>query len=271
MTGKNLGRGLAAFLDVEAKQTDVLQLPIENIHPNPSQPRRVFDEEQLQNLTDSVRRTGILQPIITVKQGKDSYQLVAGERRLRAAEKAGLTHIPAIVRELTDEEQLEVALLENIQRENLSPIEEAEAYKRLRDEFNHTQEELAGILGKSRSHIANMLRLLTLPRKVQQMLGEGKISFGHARALIGLPNAEQVAEQIEKKALNVRQTEQFAKKKKSALTPSGIDPDLQNIMQQLSALLGLQASIKLRGQGGVISIDFTDLQELDSLLKRLSQ
>ena len=182
-----------------------------------------------------------------------------------------MTHIPAIVRELTDEEQLEVALLENIQRENLSPIEEAEAYKRLRDEFNHTQEELAGILGKSRSHIANMLRLLTLPRKVQQMLGEGKISFGHARALIGLPNAEQVAEQIEKKALNVRQTEQFAKKKKSALTPSGIDPDLQNIMQQLSALLGLQASIKLRGQGGVISIDFTDLQELDSLLKRLSQ
>lgn len=273
MTSKCLGRGLSAFLaEQETHDENVIKIPVHDVVQNPFQPRKVFDEEHLQALASSIRRKGVLQPILVVKKSDGKYQLVAGERRLRASKLAEQQEIPAMIVEMSDEEQLEVAIIENIQRENLNPIEEAESYKRLIDEFHHTQEELSNILGKSRSHVANTLRLLSLPSDVQTMIGEKKLSFGHARALIGLDEASAIAHDVIDKSLNVRQTEELVKiKKNRPLKPTKyIDPEILNVSSQMSSLLGLDVNINLKnGSVGTVEIRFNTLEELDALLRKI--
>ena len=272
MTNKTLGRGLSAFL--ATPQTDsndqIIKIAVNSVKPNPYQPRTFFDEEQLQSLAQSIKRKGILQPILVQKLSDGNYQLVAGERRLRASKIAGVEEIPAIITNLGAEDQLEVAILENVQRENLNPIEEAESYRRLIDEFHHTQEELSTIIGKSRSHITNILRLLNLPKDVQAMVREGKLTFGHARALVGSENASEVAQQVVKSKLNVRETENLAQASK-AKTPTYIDPEVTNLAHQISYLTGLDSNIKLKGRGGTIEINFKDFAQLDSFVQKLNR
>lgn len=270
MTNKNLGRGLSAFLDIETEKTemkDVLYIDVNRIKPNPYQPRQIFDQASLESLALSIKKNGVLQPILVIFTENENYQLVAGERRLRASKIAGMAEIPAIVVSMDRREQLEVAILENIQRENLNPIEEAESYKRLLDEFDRTQEELSEILGKSRSHIANILRLLNLPEEVKAMLKRGELTFGHARALIASENPVEIAKNIVKNSLNVRETEDFVKKKRNS--ESYIDPEILNITKQISELIGLESKIKLKGNGGIIEINFSNFGELDRLISAL--
>lgn len=287
MSNKNLGRGLSAFLDLDGQMTDqennnrsaVIKIGVENIVANPFQPRKKFDEENLKSLSESIKRKGVLQPVLVVKSNNGKYQLVAGERRFRATKIAGLTEIPAIVTEIGEKDQLEIAILENIQREDLNPIEEAEAYKRLMNEFSHTQEELSEILGKSRSHIANILRLLTLPEDVKELLREKKLTFGHARTLIGSENASALAKRIVESSMNVRETEDLLKSIKNShyqMTNESknknryIDPEVLNIAHQISSILGLQINIKLKNKGGIVEIGFKDFGELDRLLGKLN-
>jgi ParB family chromosome partitioning protein len=218
---RNLGRGLDALLGESRSgsagdagaASGVLTLPIEQVYPGRSQPRTIFAQTEIDELADSIRQLGILQPLIVrphpTRTG--SYEIIAGERRWRAAQQARLHEVPALVRELSDGEALEIALVENLQRENLSPVEEAEAYRRLMDEFSHTQEALAKIVGKSRSHVANMLRLLQLPANAKEMLMDGRLTAGHARALLGASNPSALAEAIVKRGLNVRQAEKQAR------------------------------------------------------------
>lgn len=216
---KSLGRGLSAFLNTtnvtSESNDDLLKLKIDQIAMNPYQPRQTFDEEQLQALASSIKRKGVLQPILVIKTGEDSYQLVAGERRLRASKLAGLSEIPAVIADFSPEDQLEVAILENIQRENLNPIDEAEGYRRLINEFNHTQEELSEMMGKSRSHIANIMRLLSLPSDVKQLIQRGDLSFGHARALVSAENPSELAQAVLRQSLNVRETERLVQQSKN--------------------------------------------------------
>ena len=269
MTGKCLGRGLSAFLDTNTDENDVIKINTGNISRNPFQPRQTFNEENLNSLAESIKRKGILQPILVVKKDDGSYQLVAGERRLRASKIAGLVEVPAIVVNMDDQEQLEVAILENIQREDLNPLEEAESYRRLMNEFHHTQEELSEILGKSRSHVANILRLLTLPPQVKEMVREGKLSFGQARALIGLDDAAEIAKNVAEKSLNVRQTENLVRLRKGKKIKY-MDPEVANVAGQISMLLGLNVNINLKGTGGVVEIDFNNFEELDALIRKLN-
>ncbi|MDR1334052.1 MAG: ParB/RepB/Spo0J family partition protein [Holosporaceae bacterium] len=274
MTEKSLGRGLSAFLDFSTQNPtqqdgDLLKIDVNKVHPNPFQPRQTFDEENLNFLAESIKRSGVLQPIIVMKLDDENYQLIAGERRLRASKIAGAAEIPAIVTEMSREDQLEVAIVENIQRENLNPLDEAAAYKRLLDEFNHTQEELSEILGKSRSHITNMLRLLTLPDDVKDMVKSGKLTYGHARALVGTEDAISVAHQVADQSLNVRQTEKLVKQRKQS-SRSGDDCETINLAEQISSLIGLQSHIKLKGSGGILEINFANFEELDVLIRRLN-
>ena len=282
MTGKNLGRGLSAFLGEtisEPSKNSVLNISIMSVEANPFQPRRTFSDEQLEALALSIKSKGVLQPILVKKLSGDSYQLIAGERRLRASKLAGLTTIPAIVLDINEKEQLEIAILENIQRENLNPIEEAESYKRLMNEFDYTQENLSKVLGKSRSHVANMLRLLGLPEKIKEYLKEGKLSFGHARALIGVEDPEKIAESIIQQAISVRGTEDLVKQRKnlSKIAPASAVPtaattvpEIYNLSVQLSELIGLPAKIKLKRNGGTVEIEFANFEELDKLTEKLN-
>lgn len=287
MSNKNLGRGLSAFLDLdgqiaeqEAKnRSTILNIRVEDIIANPFQPRQKFDEENLKLLAESIKRKGVLQPILVIKLENGKYQLVAGERRFRATKLAGLSEISAIITEIGKKDQLEIAILENIQREDLNPIEEAEAYKRLMNEFSYTQEELSEVLGKSRSHIANILRLLSLPEEVKELLREKKITFGHARTLIGSENASELAKRIVESSMNVRTTEDFIKSlKNSHYTTTNestnksryVDPEVLNIAHQISSMIGLQVNIKLKNKGGIVEIGFKDFGELDHLLGKLN-
>lgn len=271
MTEKYLGRGLSAFLDTKTDDSDILKVKVDEVVRNPYQPRQTFDEESLNTLAASIKRKGVLQPILVVKNISGGYQLVAGERRLRASKIAGLTEIPAIVVNMNNEEQLEVAILENIQREDLNPLEEAESYKRLIDEFHHTQEELSEILGKSRSHVTNILRLLTLPDQVKKMISDGKLSFGHARALVGVDDAAAIAEDIVNNSLNVRQTEGLVKNKKHPKQSKRIiDPEVIGVAEKISSMLGLGVNINLKGSGGIVEISFENFEELDRLIDRLN-
>lgn len=275
MENKTLGRGLSAFLDLQLENNgeNVMKISVSEISPNPYQPRQNFDDNQLQSLAASIKRKGVLQPILVQKLSNNSYQLVAGERRLRASKIAGLTEIPAIVSEISSEDQLEIAILENVQRENLNPIEEAEGYKRLIDEFHRTQEELSEIIGKSRSHISNIMRLLTLPNEVQNAIKEGKLSFGHARALVTSDNVLQLAKEVMDKSLNVRETEDLVRKGKGKglnLKPSYIDPEIYNLSHQITELIGLETIIKLKGKGGKIEMTFSDFNELDSFVQKIN-
>ncbi|MBS0271332.1 MAG: ParB/RepB/Spo0J family partition protein [Proteobacteria bacterium] len=275
-----LGRGLSSLLEasqeVDTTPSLPIVLPLDMIVPGVHQPRQFFPHEELEALSASIREKGVLQPILVRShpEEKGKYEIIAGERRWRAAQQAGLQQIPILIKELSDIETLEVGLLENIQRQDLNPIEEADGYRRLAEEFGHTQESLARILGKSRSHIANILRLLTLPKKVQDYINEGKLTAGHGRAIVNAENPELLAELIIQKDLSVRQAESLAKQKLDSKnrvsTYQHVDPEKEILCQHLSTLLGTSIELILKGQGGKIIIPFDNPAELDLILQKLN-
>jgi ParB family chromosome partitioning protein len=281
---RNLGRGLSALLGAEPEDYVATErsrgsrlVPIEFIHPSALQPRRTFDDEPLQALADSIREKGILQPILVRRHPRtpNAYEIVAGERRWRAAQIARLHEVPVIVRELSDQESLELAIVENVQRQDLSPLEEGEGYRRLTDEFHYSQDDLARRVGKSRSHIANTIRLLALPEEVKRLLDKGELSAGHARALLNAPDATALARDVVARGLNVRQTEKLAQGgKKRGRPPKGPerkDADTVRLENDLSALLGLKVTVAFTGRAGSITIHYQSLDQLDDILNRLRQ
>ncbi|HTI87909.1 MAG TPA: ParB/RepB/Spo0J family partition protein [Alphaproteobacteria bacterium] len=286
----NLGRGIAALFGEEETDNATLDkvrpgkaVPVEFLRPGRFQPRRVFDETELSALADSIRQKGVLQPILVRRDSErpDSYEIIAGERRWRAAQLARLHEVPVIVRELDDREALEIALIENLQRQDLNPIEEAEAYQRLMNEFHHTQEALAESLGKSRSYVANTLRLLGLPAGVRDMVSHGKLTAGHARALIGVPDPMALADEIVTNNLNVRAAERLAQSgkatggtavgKRAPKEPEHKDVDTIALERDLSNMLGLKVTISFSGKGGELRIQYNTLEQLDEVLRRLKK
>lgn len=257
-------------------ERDIARIAVANIRPLPGQPRRHFDEAAIAELADSIRARGLLQPII-VRPAPDGngYQLVAGERRWRAAQRVGLHDIPALVRKLDDSATFEIALVENIQRQDLNAIEEALGYRRLIADYGHSQEALAALVGKSRSHVANLLRLLDLPDPVQTLVIEGALSMGHARALIGHPDAQVLARRIVAEGLSVRAAEALARRpvQDSVAKPAAAKPrdaDIAAVERHLSELLGVPASIQYKGGAGALTLHFATLDQLDMLCQRLS-
>lgn len=256
-------------------------IDIASIRPHPDQPRRHFAEEALRDLADSIAARGVIQPIIVRPDGAAGFQIVAGERRWRAAQRAQLHRIPAIVRQFSETETLEIALVENIQREDLNPIEEAQAYRRLIAHFGHSQEELGRIVGKSRSHLANTMRLLDLPQSIQDHVVAGEISMGHARALIGVDGAEALARRVIDGGLSVRETERLVqdarggsgtRRRTNAAAPinGGADADIAALERDLTDLLGMRVAIAGQGQKGTLTISYATLDQLDMLCQRLS-
>ncbi|MDP6874829.1 MAG: ParB/RepB/Spo0J family partition protein [Alphaproteobacteria bacterium] len=282
---KGLGRGLSALLAEDPDDQPALDrlrvgktVPIETLVPNRFQPRSYFDPEELDALTQSIRENGILMPILVRRVDEDSgnFEIVAGERRWRAAQAAQLYEVPIIVKELNDNQALEVALIENVQRQDLTPLEEAEGYHRLMEEFNNTQEDLAQTVGKSRSHVANTIRLLALPEEVKAMLQDGRLSAGHGRALLSAEDPETLAKSVVRRGLNVRQTEALVKKPpKTAVSDAGKagegDANTLAMEKQLSEKLGLTVKIKHHGERGEVRIAFTSLDQFDEILNRLNQ
>jgi len=282
---KGLGRGLSYLMggtpiDINGAQDayyeKVIYIPLTQIIRNPDQPRKNFNEESLAELAESIARTGVISPII-VKVKDDGYEIIAGERRFRAAQISKLEKIPAIVKNLSDTTGFEVAIIENIQREDLNIVEEAKAYRDLINKYSYNQHDVASIVGKSRSHITNILRLLTLPETVLELLEKGKITMGHSRALIGLPNAEELAKEILEKNLSVREVENLLKRKLSGTksdTPSKerLSEHLAEIETLLSAKLKAKIKIKTDSvQKGTITIKYTSLDKLDQLLQLLGK
>ncbi|HMM15830.1 MAG TPA: ParB/RepB/Spo0J family partition protein [Parvibaculum sp.] len=286
-----LGRGLAALIGDDAAfalgdagapaPRGVREVPIEFLRANPFQPRHVFREEELVDLANSIREKGILQPIVVrpVQGASDAYEIVAGERRWRAAQKAQLHQVPVIVKELTDAESLEIAIIENVQRADLNAIEEGLGYDRLMQQFQYTQEQLSKLIGKSRSHVANTLRLLGLPQAVRNLVEDGKLSAGHARTLIGVPNAEELAREIVAKGLSVRDAETLTRKattgseapRRSASASSEKDADTLALERNISDQLGLKVEISFAGEkGGDVRIHYKSLEQLDEICRRLA-
>jgi ParB family transcriptional regulator, chromosome partitioning protein len=288
-----LGRGLAALLDEAVKPVaakgegspqggraeGVREIEIARIQPNPSQPRTHFDEESIDQLAGSIRERGVLQPVLVRPHG-DNYQLVAGERRWRAAQKARLHTIPAIIRDIDDSGSAEIAIIENVQREGLNAIEEAEGYGKLIEQFGYTQDEVARLVHKSRSHVSNLLRLLELPDGVKTMLMRGDISMGHARAVLTAPDPESLAREIVEKGLSVRQAEALAKRARpvpSVATPASAgkaqhpaDADLEALERQLGDMLGLKVRVSHNGRSGNVTLHYSSLDQLDMICQRLS-
>ena len=292
MERKGLGRGLSALLaDVATideapaaappRPAPTDSVPIDRIRANPNQPRRDFDEKELADLAASIREKGVIQPLILRPHPVNAgdYEIVAGERRWRAAQTAGVHELPAVVRELSDAEVLELAIIENVQRADLNPHEEAHGYRQLMERFGHTQERLAEALGKSRSHIANLLRLLTLPEPVLAMLRDGRLTAGHARALVTATNPESLARQVVDRDLSVRQTEALARAAAPNGTPRPVprpvakDADTRALEEDLTASLRLKVSIDHRPgqQAGELRIRYASLEELDGLCQLLSR
>jgi ParB family chromosome partitioning protein len=294
----SLGRGLEALFGEDDDYGELSRVRqsrlvgIEFLTPNPYQPRKRFDDEAFDNLVDSIREQGVLQPIL-VRQlagSEGHYQIIAGERRWRAAQQAQLHEVPVVVRDLTDREALQIAIVENVQRQDLTALEEANGYRRLIDEFHHTQEDIARAVGKSRSHIANTLRLLDLPDEVQGLLQQGQLSAGHARALIGCPDPVAAARKVVDDGMTVRQTESLARELTEsdgegqgrrggrrggrgggAGAPAEKDPDTLALEEQMSDLLGLKVTISTgRGEAGTLAIHYDRLEQLDDVLQRLS-
>jgi ParB family chromosome partitioning protein len=289
---RNLGRGLDALLGgPEPARTptrddlplapptdgDIAEIPIGNVHPGRNQPRRKFDEDELEALAESVRAKGILQPIL-VRPHPDKtgeFELVAGERRWLAAQRAQLHEVPAIIRDLSDKDALEIGLVENVQRQDLSPLEEAEGYKRLVDEFSHTQETLASIVGKSRSHVANTIRLLNLPDEVKAHLYERRLTAGHARALLTADDPVALARRIVRQGLSVREAERLAgeagkpKRRRAAAPTAEKDTDTLALERELCDATGLKVAVHHRGEAGQVVIDYRSLEQLDDLVSRL--
>jgi ParB family chromosome partitioning protein len=284
-----LGRGLASLIgDVGTDHEPAQQpargqrrVPIEFLKANPRNPRRNFSDAELGELAGSIRERGIIQPIVvrTVRGTADSFEIIAGERRWRAAQRAGQHEVPIIVHEASDAEALELAIIENVQRADLNPLEEAAGYQALADEYKYTQEDIAKTVGKSRSHVANTLRLLKLPEAVKAYINVGKLTAGHARALIGLPDPEAVAHEIVARELNVRDVEAFAqqhaaaagkaKKKKQQRERAAKDVDTLAVEKRLSDALGLTVTIETRGEAGTVRIEYRDLDQLDEVIRRL--
>lgn len=269
-----LGRGLSDLLGPDVEENARLQhVSSQNLVPNPFQPRRIFDEKSITELAISIKENGLLQPILVRPdpEKSDIYQIIAGERRWRAAIKAHLKNLPVLICTLDDKKSLEYALLENVQRENLNCIDEAEAYARLISEFGHTQERLSQIIGKSRSHIANLLRLLSLPNSVKEHVRSGQLSFGQARALVGRVDAEVLAEKIINEGLTVRQVEKRMQHPYERATH--IDDEALSeaavLAEQLTRVLGMRVRVDVRHEGGSIQIYFRDLRELERLIERL--
>jgi ParB family chromosome partitioning protein len=281
---RTLGRGLSALLGDDSEDYARLErlraprtLAVDQLRPGRFQPRRHMAEEDLRDLAQSVREKGVLQPILVRRIADDpaaGFEIIAGERRWRAAQLAQLHEVPVVVKDLTDGEALEIALIENLQRQDLGPLEEAEGYRRLMQEFEHTQEDLARVIGKSRSHVANMLRLLTLPDDIKQLLDGGRLTAGHARALIGTDDAASLARQVVARGLNVRQTEQLAARSRApqsaAPAPAEKDADTIALEGYLSALLGTRVEIRFKGGGGTLTLHYATLEQLDDILHRLS-
>lgn len=287
---RGLGRGLSALMaDVNLGATDDVQtgpqrqelrIPIERLLPNPDQPRRLFAPDQLNDLADSIREKGVIQPLIVRAHGSEgNFEIVAGERRWRAAQMAQLHELPVVVREFSDSEVLEIAIIENIQRADLNAIEEAAAYRQLMQRYGHTQEMIAQALSRSRSHIANLLRLLALPQDVQDMVKAGSISAGHARALISTENASELARQVLAKGLSVRDTEALVRKQGGKPNPERRprhreekDADTRALESDLSANLKMSVRIDHEpgGLGGKVSITYRSLDDLDLLCRALS-
>ncbi len=275
MTRKALGRGLSALLSDTLTQGDeLLEIDIDLIEPNPDQPRLNFNEAGLEELAQSIRTNGLVQPILLRRIGGGRYQIVAGERRWRAAQRAGLHKVNSVIREIPDSKLLELALIENIQRQELNPIEEAQAYQRLIRDLDMTQDDLAKQVGKDRSSIANYLRLLKLPAKIQKMLEDGSLSMGHARALLGLESTElqvKLADDIVRSKLSVRETEQAVKHAASpgairdSSTPTQNDANIRAAELKLKRFLGTQVRIQLGQNGGKIEIEFGSMSELDRI------
>lgn len=268
---RGLGMGLAALLGPSGDAPPagpVETVPIERLRPSPVQPRRRFAEPELVALAASIAAKGVLQPLL-VRPAGEQLEIVAGERRWRAAQRAGLHQVPVVVRELGDGEALEIALVENLQRADLSPLEEAEALRRLVAEFGYRQETLAAALGRSRSHVANTLRLLGLPEPVRAMLEDGSLSAGHARALLGAADPQRLALQIVARGLNVRQTEALVRRETRGRGPRPVDPNLAALERDLAQRLGLAVAIRRSGSGGTLTLRYTRPEQLDRILRRL--
>ena len=284
-----LGRGLAALIGEMSAETSVdrprgqRRLPTIALRPNPRNPRRAFSNEELDELVASLRERGIIQPIIVrpASGATDVYEIIAGERRWRAAQRAGLHEVPVVIVDATDAEALQLAIIENVQRADLNPLEEAEGYRALMEEFGNSQDEIAKIIGKSRSHVANTLRLLKLPETIKSYIHAGKLSAGHARMLVGQPDAERLAEEIVARGLNVRQVESLAResadrggKARGVRTPrrdGRKNTNLVALEKRISDSLGLVVSIDEGKRGGVLTIRYRSLDQLDDVLRRLEK
>lgn len=286
---KRLGRGLAALIgdvsdDQPATETGrkPRRAPIEKLTPNPRNPRRTFTDAELNELTESIKEHGIIQPIIVRAADDGSFEIIAGERRWRAGQKAGLHEVPIAIVDATDAQSLEFAIIENVQRADLNAMEEAAGYAALMEQFNHTQEQVAKIVGKSRPHVANMLRLLKLAGPVQHFVRQGKLSAGHARLLVGVPDAEQIAWRVIELDMSVRQLEDELRedrerhamevptgKKPGGRPKAAKDPDTIALERRLSDSLGLKVSIEHKGERGTLQIKYKDLDQLDAVIAKL--
>ena len=287
-----LGRGLASLIGDVGEETAApvgarkpRRAPIENLTPNPRNPRRAFTEAELNELAESIRERGIIQPIVVRQTGApDRYEIVAGERRWRAAQRAGLHEVPIAIVDATDVQSLEFAIIENVQRADLNPIEEASGYVALMEQCNHTQEQVAQIVGKSRPHVANMVRLLKLPEPVKALVRAGKLSAGHARLLVGHVNAQLLAEMAVDEGYSVRQLEEWVRedegrpgdatfkaqqKKIRAGLAASKDADTRALERQVSDILGLEVKVDHRGDGGMLHIKYKTLDQLDAVLRKL--
>jgi len=269
---KGLGRGLSSLIGETKTEININKVSISDLLSNKFQPRKIFDEDSLQDLTNSIKERGIIQPIIVRKSGDDSakYEIIAGERRWLAAQKAGLHEVPVVITDVDDLKSLEFAIVENVQRNDLNAIEEARAYQRLIDEFSYDQEKVAQFIGKSRSHIANFLRLLGLPEPVLKLIETKKLSPGHAKNLVGLVNAEFVANKIVDKKLSVRQTENFVKifKIKRQALKTSKDPNLQALESSIIEKIGLNVLIKnKKNNTGTLVLEYKDLEQLNKIIE----
>ncbi len=277
---RRLGRGLAALIGDDTSEEAVVQdirslrhVPVELLHPNPNNPRKHFAEEELENLAKSLRDKGLLQPLVVRPRADGSFEIVAGERRWRASQRAGIHDVPVLIRELDDKETLEIALIENIQRSDLNALEEARAYRQLLEQYGYTQQQLADSIGKSRSHIANTMRLMSLPDSIQRQIEEGSLTAGHARSLVATEAPEELADKIIQLKLTVRETEDLVRGQPAKTTKIKIekDADTRALEKNLTEALGLGVVVNHKGpSGGAVHIQYKTLEQLDEIVRRLT-
>ena len=268
---KGLGRGLSSLIGDSKVKNNINKLPIHKLVRNKFQPRKIFNKESLEDLTNSIRERGIIQPIVVRPSNNENYEIIAGERRWLASQKAGLHEVPVVLLEIDDVKSLEFSIVENVQRQDLNPIEEAQGYQRLIDDFSYNQEKISKFIGKSRSHIANSLRLLNLPKEVISLVENEKISAGHARSLVGLSNAEQIARKIVDKKLTVRQSENLVRalrNSKNYKVKPLKDPNILGLEKSIEDKAGLKVEIKAnKNNSGTLSFEYKTLDQLEKLIE----